>query len=70
MSRTNARKLILSSGIVASVALFIWMVTSGLDVTTVYGAPLNLSICNKPTNIIKQFLLVIIEIQLKRAKNF
>jgi hypothetical protein len=38
MNRTNARKLILSNGIVASVALFIWMVTSGVDVTTVYGA--------------------------------
>jgi hypothetical protein len=38
MNRTNARKLILSNGLVASVALFIWMVTSGMDVTTVYGA--------------------------------
>ncbi|TLX90879.1 MAG: PDZ domain-containing protein [Thaumarchaeota archaeon] len=38
MNRTNARKLILSNGLVASVPLFIWMVTSGLDVATVYGA--------------------------------
>jgi hypothetical protein len=38
MSRTNARKLILSNGLVASVALLIWMVTSGLDATIVYGA--------------------------------
>jgi hypothetical protein len=38
MNRTNARKLILSNGLVASVVLFLWMVTSGLDVTTVYGA--------------------------------
>jgi hypothetical protein len=38
MNRTNATKLLLSSGLVALVALFIWMVTSGLDMTTVYGA--------------------------------
>jgi PDZ domain len=38
MNRTNATKLLLSSGLVALVALFIWMVTSGFDMTTVYGA--------------------------------
>jgi hypothetical protein len=38
LNRTNTRKLILSNGLVASVALFIWMVTSGFDMTTVYGA--------------------------------
>lgn len=38
MNRANARKLILQNGLVASVALFVWMVTSGLDVTAVYGA--------------------------------
>src|SRR5438093_13270588 len=38
MNGTNATKLLLSNGLVASVALFVWMVTSGLDMTTVYGA--------------------------------
>ena len=38
MNTKNARKLILLNGLVASVAIFIWMVTYGVDVTTVYGA--------------------------------
>jgi hypothetical protein len=38
MNRTNTRKLILSNGLVASVALFICLVTSDVDVTSVYGA--------------------------------
>jgi hypothetical protein len=38
MNRTNATKLLLSSGLVALVPLSTWMVTSGFDMTTVYGA--------------------------------
>jgi hypothetical protein len=38
MNKINRRKLILSNVLVALIAFLIWMVTSGLDVITVYGA--------------------------------
>src|SRR5213593_2960914 len=38
MDEINRRKLILSNVLVALVAFLIWMVASGLDVITVYGA--------------------------------
>jgi len=38
MNKINPRKLILSNVLVALVAFLIWMVASGLDMTTVYGA--------------------------------
>jgi len=38
MNRKNARKLILSNGLIVSLAFIVGMVTCGLDMTTVYGA--------------------------------